>query len=826
MKLKKTTIFILLIFVTITLIKAQEKKDPYLNTQTPHNTIYTHIKSLQKADYNINRAVKTFDIKSNDEKYNQKIANKLQQIYKGKGLVINYDKLPKDANYVDTNTGEHKYIPFKNYSKIYLIKKGNEWLYSNETVKAIPKIYKEIYPLGKDFISSLFPQKANNKVMGMFAWQLYGLLIILIIIFMLYKIFNWIFNFILYRMIKKFFSPEIAHNVILPVSRPLSLLIISLILLALFPILQFTAEIIAKVNIIIRIAISVFGMLIFYKFVDVLGEYMKKAADKTKSKLDDQLVPLVTKALKVFVVILGIIFILQNFGLKITGLLAGLSIGGLALALAAQDTLKNFFGSVMIFLDKPFHIGDWIVAGDVDGTVEEVGFRSTRIRTFQNSLITIPNAKLTNDKVDNMGLRVYRRLSTHIAITYDTPPDKIESFIDGIRGIIKVHPHTRKDFYIVELHEMADYSLNILLYMFFKAETWNLELKYRNEILLSIIKLAEQLEVRFAFPTQTQFIEEFPGKPSLSPKHSKTKNEQRQIVASFINKMKQTQTIASRSEHQRKQYKQAQKPQQQHQKHDASTHQKQIQKQKQQEQPQKQKQQEQPQKQKQEPKQKKQLLKKKHERPSKPIIEKEDNLTSRAVKKGKEITKNEIIDIAKGLKIEENALKAIIEVETKAKGFYSDGKPTIVFEGQRFWKELLKKNIDPEQYKEKYPEIVYSRWTKKYFKKDQQEYERLEKAKTIDKEAAYLATSWGRFKVTGSRYKQCGFNSLQEFVYKQYQTEKEQLETIASLIKTLNIVNSIREHDWKAFARKFNGPNYARGNFHIKLEKAYKDLQQ
>ncbi|MDH5610267.1 MAG: mechanosensitive ion channel family protein, partial [Cyclobacteriaceae bacterium] len=198
-------------------------------------------------------------------------------------------------------------------------------------------------------------------------------------------------------------------------------------------------------------------------------------------------------------------------------LLTGLSIGGLAFALAAQDTIKNFFGSLMIFIDKPFQIGDWITSGDIDGTVEEVGFRSSRVRTFRNSVMYVPNGKMADSLIDNHGLRQYRRFFTQIAITYDTPPELIDGFVEGLRKIVLSHPDTRKDYYNVFLNDLGPSSLNIMFYIFFEVPDWTAELKARHEVLLEIIRFAKQLGVHFAFPTQTLHVENFPGQPSLSP---------------------------------------------------------------------------------------------------------------------------------------------------------------------------------------------------------------------------------------------------------------------------------------------------------------------
>lgn len=243
-----------------------------------------------------------------------------------------------------------------------------------------------------------------------------------------------------------------------------------------------------------------------YRLVDILGGYLAEKAARTANKFDDLVVPLVVRSLKVFVFVFGLVFVADTLGLNPRAALAGVGLGGLAFALAAQDTIGNVFGSVTILFDKPFQIGDWVVIDDIDGNVEEVGIRSTRIRTFYNSLVTVPNSKLTNAVVDNYGARRYRRYKTTIGVTYATPPEKIEAFCEGIRELIRRHPYTRTDYFHVYLNDFGSSSLNILLYCFHECPDWATELRERHRLILDIIRLAERLGVEFAFPTQTLFV--------------------------------------------------------------------------------------------------------------------------------------------------------------------------------------------------------------------------------------------------------------------------------------------------------------------------------
>ena len=251
-----------------------------------------------------------------------------------------------------------------------------------------------------------------------------------------------------------------------------------------------------------------------YRAADIISVLVEHAAEKTSSRMDDLLAPFVRKTLKVFVTVFGIVFVASNVDIDVSSLLAGLGIGGIAIALAAKDTVENLFGSITVLFDRPFQVGDWVVVGDTEGTVEELGFRSTRIRTFYNSLVTVPNAKLINANVDNMGARSYRRISTMLSITYDTPPEKIEAFCEGVRSLIRNHPYTRKDVFHVWLNQFSSSSLDVILYCFLVTPDWSTELRERHRLFIDIIRLAHDLGVEFAFPTQTIFMgKELPTPP-------------------------------------------------------------------------------------------------------------------------------------------------------------------------------------------------------------------------------------------------------------------------------------------------------------------------
>ncbi|MEO1583401.1 MAG: mechanosensitive ion channel family protein [Planctomycetota bacterium] len=262
-----------------------------------------------------------------------------------------------------------------------------------------------------------------------------------------------------------------------------------------------------------RVVLTLAGILAAWRVTDVVGLLVLNRTSKASGQIDDLLVPLLRKTLKILVVIFGMVYVAKSLSLDIGPVLAGLGVGGLAFAFAAKDTIENLFGSVAVILDRPFQVGDWVYVDGTEGTVEDLGLRSTRIRTFYNSQVTVPNAALVRAVVDNYGRRRYRRYKTTLNVTYDTPPDSIEAFCEGIRELIRLHPYTRRDQFHVWMNDFGPHSLDILVYMFFECPEWGTELRERHRFILDIVRLANKLGVEFAFPTQTLHVHESGATP-------------------------------------------------------------------------------------------------------------------------------------------------------------------------------------------------------------------------------------------------------------------------------------------------------------------------
>jgi MscS family membrane protein len=212
------------------------------------------------------------------------------------------------------------------------------------------------------------------------------------------------------------------------------------------------------------------------------------------------------KALKLFVIALGIVAFLQNLGINVSAFIASLGLGGLAFALAAKDTAANLFGGFAILTDNMFKIGDWIKVGDVEGIVEDIGMRTTKIRAFDKRLIILPNATIANSAVDNFSRRDRRRIKMRIGVEYSTSPEEMKKMLKEIREMLFNYKKIHNEPLFVYFDKFEDSSLSIFFYLFTTTAVWEEYLKIREEINLKIMEIIKKYNSDFAFPSQTIYL--------------------------------------------------------------------------------------------------------------------------------------------------------------------------------------------------------------------------------------------------------------------------------------------------------------------------------
>ena len=265
------------------------------------------------------------------------------------------------------------------------------------------------------------------------------------------------------------------------------------------------------------VLISVLVGYAAYGLVDVVDHWMLGLTGRQTGSLGEMVRPMVRASLRVTVIVLALLQIAQVLTDKpLTSILAGLGVGGLAIALAAQDTVKNFFGSLVIFADKPFQIGERVVVDGFDGPVEEVGFRSTRIRTLEGHLVTIPNGELANKAIQNIGRRPYIRRVTNVTITYGTPPAKVQRAVEIIKELLKDHEGMKPELPPrVVFNDLTATALNILvIYWYHPPDFWAFQ-AFNERFNLQLLERFDAEGISFAFPTQTVHLVQ---QPSAAPR--------------------------------------------------------------------------------------------------------------------------------------------------------------------------------------------------------------------------------------------------------------------------------------------------------------------
>jgi MscS family membrane protein len=475
---------------------------------SPYETVYTHLSNLQEDNYKPEIASAVIPPNITDQSKRQELAIHIKQILDGKGLFVIEDELPREENYTDSTKGGNTYIIDPLEPRLYLEKVGKKWYYSKSTINQVDQMFNEVFPFGTAVFSKLLPiDLRNNSALGLLYWQWVGILLIALACVIFYitirKLVKIILHYFIYK--KAIVSTE-NESQLQKIAKSFSLVCMFFLLSWVIPSIQFPPQVLQYMVKIISILLTfLIAILTIRIFTQVLS-FFKPHIEKTSSKLDDQLLPIVSKLFKIIVVIIAVSVALKQLNVNLTAILAGLSIGGLALALASQDTVKNFIGTVTILLDRPFELGDYIIISGIEGTVEEVGMRATRLRTLAQSVAYIPNGELSNMIVDNMGLRIYRRWTWSMGVEYGTKPNEIKDFCERSKQVINEHNDVAKTKTTVFLNALGGSSIDILLNIFLDVKSYDAELAGKHDLLLKLISLAEEMNISFAFPTQTLHI--------------------------------------------------------------------------------------------------------------------------------------------------------------------------------------------------------------------------------------------------------------------------------------------------------------------------------
>ncbi|WP_156906548.1 mechanosensitive ion channel family protein [Alteribacter aurantiacus] len=343
-------------------------------------------------------------------------------------------------------------------------------------------------------------------------------------IFILFLVFRKIFTRYLFRIILKYSDrakTDILHNILMAFKRPIRVFFViiglyfSLLYLPLPDGFNNPMVDVYRTWIIILISWGLFNLS------STSSTLFVKVGRKLDIELDQILLPFLSKLVRFAIVAMALSIIASEWGYDVNGFVAGLGLGGLAFALAAQNTISNFFGGVVIITEKPFTIGDWVSSPSVEGIVEDITFRSTKIRTFAHSLVVVPNATLANEPIQNWSKMGKRQITFKLGVTYSTKRQQLETCVKRIENLLRESEHVDQELILVRFESFASSSLEIFVYFFTKTTAWEEFLKVKEQINLDIMRILEGEGVEIAFPTRQIYVKnEDAGQGAKTPVES------------------------------------------------------------------------------------------------------------------------------------------------------------------------------------------------------------------------------------------------------------------------------------------------------------------
>ncbi|WP_413379929.1 mechanosensitive ion channel family protein [Alkalihalobacillus sp. 1P02AB] len=337
-------------------------------------------------------------------------------------------------------------------------------------------------------------------------WEDFAIALVIFLIFLLFrKVFTkYIYKFILATAKKT--PAETVTNILTSFEKPLRwfwVIIGTFLALAYLPFTPY--DFVYQIYKSLIIALFGWG---FFNYFSQHSTIFTKLAKKTNLEEDSMLIPFLSKFIRAAIVVLTFVIILSENEVEIGAFVAGLGVAGLAISLAAQDTISNFLGGVVIVTEKPFSKGDWIETPTIEGTVEDISFRSTQIRTFSDTIVTIPNSTIANDPITNWSTMRKRRVDFELGIMFDTPTERVEKAVQDIEKMLRSHEGVHQDVIMVNFTEFRESRLGIFIYYFTKTTIWSEYLNVKEDVNKKILNILKEDKVDVAIPSQNLIVAE------------------------------------------------------------------------------------------------------------------------------------------------------------------------------------------------------------------------------------------------------------------------------------------------------------------------------
>jgi MscS family membrane protein len=485
-----------------------------LGRRTPRGTVYGFINAVAKQNYSRASRYLHLEEEQLNNQEGERVARVLQRLLDQGGNIMPYswissdtsgrteDNLPPDLDRVGT-------VSFEGESITLLVEQtrapdgGPIWLFSSETVDRIASITETETTL---LVERVLPSFLKDRLWG--GVPIGQWLVMLFLIVAAYLI-AWGFTLLFLFLIRIFWhkaATEPTAGIIKAFALPIRIYIT--VWLFVFSSQEVGISIIVRQRFSeITIIIGLFALLLLlWRLTEFISTFTERRLTLRGHLSGVSAVLFLRRVAKIAIVFFGVIAILGTFGVDVTAGLAALGIGGIALALGAQKTVENFVGSVTLIADQPIRVGDFCKAGDTVGTVEQIGMRSTRIRTLDRTVVTIPNGEFSSTKIENYAHRDRFRFYSIFNLRYETTPDQMRFVLVELRAILYAHPKVDPDPARVRFIELASASLNVEIFAYIHAKDFNQFLEIREDLLLRMMEVVEASGTGFAFPSQTLYL--------------------------------------------------------------------------------------------------------------------------------------------------------------------------------------------------------------------------------------------------------------------------------------------------------------------------------
>lgn len=455
----------------------------------------------------IEEAVKCLDLQGFPEDYRKikgiELASQLLEIIDS---VENFHV--EDAP--ETVSGEPFRVFQSQLGEVVIAKTPNgEWLFTQETIRSVPLLLASVEDERRNFgtatltqsesagsqIRNNMPTVLKQQAFGLERWQWLGLLVLFILAAIIGQIVKIIISWTFGKVIKRRYESLTDENIQI-LYAPIGLLAFVITFRAGLRVLALTQSSLGFLRTTMFVLTAIAIIWLAYRIVNAVAARLQKRALETQSQADDLLIPFLSVITRIGIVLIGLIVVAENLNFNVTGLIAGLGIGGIAIALASQDTLSNFFGSLVLMIERPFMAEDRVSVGGIQGTVKEVGIRSTRILTQDDSLVTVPNSNIVKANIVNEGIRQHRNWVLNLAVSQQNGMEKIKQFSGGIEEIIKHNEFLNNDIFKIHIYDMTFPSLILRVEVNFKTDNFDFELKGRQEFITEVLLLADNLKIQ------------------------------------------------------------------------------------------------------------------------------------------------------------------------------------------------------------------------------------------------------------------------------------------------------------------------------------------